>query len=174
MLFDELARRAPSAVAIGDFDGVHPGHVAIIAKLAEIAATNGLTPVAITFDINTKNSKALLLGETKAALLKKCGAEYVLTADFNMIKDMPADVFASSLAKAGTKYAVCGMHFAFGKDALGDIGTFENAGISTAVVPCVDIDGERVSSTRIRNALADGNISLARRLTGRAHDFEDT
>lgn len=173
MLFDELARRAPSAVAIGDFDGVHLGHAAIIAKLADVSASNGLTPVAITFDVNTKNSMALLDGKTKAALLKDCGAKYVLTADFDKIKNMPADIFAASLAEAGTKYVVCGMQFAFGKDALGNADTLKKAGIRTLTVPYVDVDGAHVSSTRIRHALANGNISLARRLTGRERDFYD-
>lgn len=173
MLFDKLKRFAPSAVAIGDFDGVHLGHAAIMSALSRAAAEEGLVPVAITFDVNTKSSRVLLPPMLKEKLLEQCGAKHVLTADFDAIKNIDAASFAAALAAAGAKCAVCGEGFRFGKGALGTIEVLRAAGLRTVTVPAVNIDGIPVSSTRIRNALAVGDVALARILTGRANDFED-
>lgn len=167
MLFDDLRRIAPSAVAIGDFDGVHIGHAAIMHTLAAEAAKRGLSSAAITFDINTKHSRVLLCGSAKAELLIKHGAMHVLTLDFAAIKNVDAAIFAASLAASGVKCLVCGEGFRFGKDALGDIHTLYSVGIDIVVVPPVTVDGSPVSSTRIRQALEANDIGLAVRLLGR-------
>ncbi len=167
MFFDELARLAPSAVAIGDFDGVHIGHAAIIAHLCDYAEGHGLTPVALTFDVNTKHSKALTGSDKKRDLLISCGAGAVVTAPFAELKDIPAEEFASRLAECGVKAAVCGEDFRFGKGALGDVKVLANAGIEAVVLPPIKALGDKVSSTRIRHAVAEGDDTLVSLLLGR-------
>lgn len=171
MPFDSLALYAPSAVAIGDFDGVHIGHKAVIKALCDISREKGLTPIALTFDVNTKNSRTLITPRRKEQLLLSCGAKQVITADYAAIKDVTAERFAEMLFESGVRYAVCGEGFRFGKNAAGDRDTLAAAGINVISLPHAVLHGESVSSTRIRAAAKSGDTAMLRELLGREPDI---
>lgn len=165
----------PTAVALGLFDGLHRGHQAVIRRAVECP---GLSPAVFTFRfdaksvVTKKNYARILSPELKMAMLEKLGVQVVLQPPFSTIMAMdPADFFYKIIAgfmHAGAVF--CGEDFRFGKDAAGDAALLQKLcrenGIQFTTVPPVEDGGQPVSSTRIRNALREGDIETANRLLG--------
>ncbi len=165
------------AIALGNFDGIHTGHSAVIG-CAVSAAESGLVPAVLLLEpmpsrfFGKAESKELLTGEEKESLISAMGAE-VLKVDFSAVKDYtPEDFFEKILVKKyNAGVLCCGFNYCFGKDGNGDSALLanlcKNAGVELKVAPAVLFDGEAVSSTRIRNALENGEVELANRMLGR-------
>jgi riboflavin kinase/FMN adenylyltransferase len=173
---------APSVVTVGFFDGVHLGHQAVFARVVDEARARGVRSVAVTFDRHPREVLApgteprlLTTVERKAALIEACGIdELVVLAfdrDFSMI---PAERFVADVLVGAihAEHAAMGANFTFGFKALGTMDTLPALaapfGLTTEAVPLVDLDGRRVSSTSIREALTAGDLAwphaaLARR-----------
>lgn len=167
-------------LTIGTFDGVHRGHQEIARKLAVGAHSVGCQAVVLTFFPHP----ALVLGKRKdpfylttpderAALLGGLGADIVITFPFNLqTASTSAHDFMALLKKhLDFNHLIVGYDFALGKNRQGDVPTLqklgEDLGYTVEAMPPVKIEGEAVSSSRIRSALAAGDMQLAARLLGR-------
>ena len=159
-------------VALGFFDGVHVGHQALLSKMTDVSE-GGLRCV-YTFENHPasffkpcEKHEYICLPEEKIELLKKYGAQEILSPRFNeKIASVTADDFARFLFEhLGTKAVVVGKNYRFGKGAQGDsqlLAAFaEKRGASVHVVDTVELFGEAVSSTRIRMAVKNGDVEAA-------------
>ncbi|TML72863.1 MAG: riboflavin biosynthesis protein RibF [Actinobacteria bacterium] len=165
--------RKPRAVAIGSFDGVHRGHQAVLAAVVE----TGLAPMAITFDPHPRialgNRVDLITTlERRLELIGEAGIETTLVASFDPeLQQLPPEAFAERyLTATGVEVVVAGEDFRFGVRRSGDLALLERLGFEVLVAPEV----ERVSSTSVRAALAEGDMSGAARLLGRPYELDGT
>jgi riboflavin kinase/FMN adenylyltransferase len=169
---DELERR-PRAVAIGTFDGVHVGHLAVIRRALE----TGPLPTVVTFHPHPREvlgyQTAILcpLGR-RLELLAEAGVEETLVVDFTPdVARLEAEEFARSyLLGLGAELVVAGDGFRFGHARRGDLALVERLGVPTETVPLV----EGVSSTEIRHRVAAGDVRSAAPLLGRPFEVEGT
>jgi riboflavin kinase/FMN adenylyltransferase len=171
--------RGPCAVAVGNFDGVHLGHAAIVARLREAAGRHGVPAVVMTFDPHPASvlrpgeaPVPLTTPERRAELLVQLGVDAVCVqpADAALLAVEAEDFFARILRDRLQALAtVEGQDFRFGKRRRGDVAMLARlcaaAGVSLEVVPPVVMDGEPVSSSRIRGLVAAGRIREARALS---------
>jgi riboflavin kinase / FMN adenylyltransferase len=175
--------RAP-AVAIGNFDGVHLGHRALLQEAKRIATASGGEPVALTFDPHPARFFApdlappmLTTLERRAELLHEAGAEIVLVEPFTAeLAAMDAESFVEQVLanEIGAHHVVVGADFSFGKDRRGTVDLLRTLaarfGVGLSVVPQVSAHGVPCSSTKIREFVLEGRVEGARMLLGR--DFE--
>ena len=177
----EYSPEAPTAIALGTFDGVHMGHRAVISAAVELARAEGLMPAVFTFADLPRNAflpaeeriPALCTAAERANLIMELGVELLICPEFSLLKDMPAETFVNEilLGRLHAKHIVCGYDHRFGRGGAGDaellIKLCRAAGAGVTVVPPVLYEGERVSSTRIRAALAAGDTAAAFAMLGR-------
>jgi len=169
------------AVAIGNFDGVHRGHQAILARLRERAAELGLPSCVVIFEPQPREYFApdkaparLTRLREKLRLLSEQGVDLVLCLAFNRrLREMSAAEFvhATLVEGLGVRHLEVGDDFRFGCDRAGDFDFLLKAGaaqgFTVEAATTIEVDGERVSSTRLRQVLAEGDLSLAQKLLGR-------
>jgi riboflavin kinase/FMN adenylyltransferase len=165
--------RRPRAVAVGSFDGVHRGHVAVL----EAARATGLAATAITFDPHPRialgNRVELLTTlARKLELLEETGVETALVASFTPeFQQLAPEEFAERYLRGiGAETVVAGADFRFGVRRSGDLGLLERLGFSIVVPDEV----EGVSSTAIRAALAEGDVVNAAAMLGRPFELDGT
>jgi riboflavin kinase / FMN adenylyltransferase len=169
-----------SLITIGVFDGVHLGHKFLISQLKELAQKQGFRSVVITFDkhpqeILTPQSHPLFLTDSsdKAYLLNSEGVDAVIVLAFTKeLANYSAREFLNLLiTKLNMRGLVIGPDFSLGRNNEGNIQAIRRLSsemrFSLTVVPPVKIDGEIVSSTSIRNALASGNMEKVQKLMSR-------
>jgi riboflavin kinase / FMN adenylyltransferase len=184
LLGEPLKHFSRPAVAVGNFDGVHRGHEALVASAVGIAAARGADAVVLTFDPHPARvvapesaPAALMTLDQKAAALERLGAAALAVLPFTaeVAREEP-DVFASTVLRSALDAGavVVGDNFRFGRGRAGDAGTLRGLGFDVIEVPPVLHGGERVSSSRIRRALAEGDVALAAALLGRPFLVEGT
>ncbi len=175
-----------TAVAVGTFDGVHVGHRALITRTAEHARRLGALTAAITWDrhpnvtLRPERVPALLTSQhRKIELLAETGLDVLVVLPFDdTLAHWSAERFASEvLAGAlGAKAVVAGESWRFGHRAAGDIPLLRRLGgelgFDVDVAPFAEVEGAPVSSSRVRDAVASGDLLLARALLGRPFDLE--
>ena len=166
---------------IGNFDGVHLGHQAVIGQLAEKADALGLPAAVITFEPQPREyflpqfaPPRLTRFREKIEAFRRYAVRRVLCLAFNRkLAEMPAEEFIRRILVdgLGVKYLVVGDDFRFGRDREG---TFEHLqaageqyGFQVVNMHTFSVEGERVSSTRVRLALEQGQLDEAVRLLGR-------
>lgn len=163
---------------IGNFDGVHQGHQALLTKVVKTAKALGLPSLVITFEpqpleylVPQKSVPRLTRLREKFYLLAKSGIDHVLIIRFDedMARLTPDEFIQLLLDKLKVKHLIVGKDFRFGKNRQGDVELLKKAGFTVLTQPDVMMDSERVSSTRIRQALLAGNHALAHRLLGRPY-----
>ena len=178
---DEVpADLARSAVVIGNFDGVHRGHQAVIGRARAVADAQGLTVVAVTFDphpmavLRPEHAPSTLTSiEGRAELLAGAGVDAVLALPFDrdMASWSPVEFIDRVLVDCLHAAAVVvGANFRFGSRASGDVATLREAGESRDfVAEGVPLDGgpQVWSSTYIRMCLATGDVAGAAEALGR-------
>ncbi len=166
---------------IGNFDGVHLGHQAVIGQLAEKANELCLPTTLITFEPQPQEYFApqaspprLMRFREKMQALHRYTVDRVLCLAFNdMLAQMPHTQFIEQILVQGLglKYLVVGDDFRFGQDRKGSFSILREAGekygFQVVNMHTFSVSGERVSSTRIRQALAAGEMLLAEELLGR-------
>lgn len=181
---EERPPGAPAAWTIGNFDGVHLGHRHIVERLRSEAARSGVPAWALTFDphpvavLRPDQPLSLLTSiERRLELLEALGLDGILVTPFDArLSRLAPDAFGASLLAGtlGARGVVVGSNFRFGARRVGDIGLLEQLGaihgFAVDAVEPVTVDGEVVSSTRVRAALARGDVADAARLLGRPHD----
>jgi riboflavin kinase/FMN adenylyltransferase len=174
------------SVAVGNFDGVHRGHQALVASAVAAADDCGGTAIVLTFDphparvINPEAAPtALMTLDQKAATLARLGVHSLVVLPFTpeLAAASPGDFAARVLHRGlGADAVVVGSNFRFGRGRAGDVATLrrqgEALGFRVLEVPPVLVDGERVSSSRIREALARGDAGAATALLGRPYCVE--
>lgn len=177
---DELAQLdKPLHVAMGVFDGVHIGHRAVISEAVEAARESGGVAGVVTFAPNPirviapgKAPAALLASlEHKVALMAEAGVEFVCVLEFDIrLAAYEPGEFLEKLCAAKVRTIAVGEDWRFGHMRRGDrvfLKEHESEfGYQLRAVPPVMFDGDRVSSTRIRQAIHDGNLAEASRMLG--------
>lgn len=167
-----------TAVALGAFDGLHTGHRAVINRVID----SGYMPTVFTFLDNPAEKLAgkcsyLTTPEERLGILESWGVEAVIIPNFSDVSDWSPESFLVTLRDAvNAKLISCGEDFCFGKNAAGNIGTLrsfceENA-IELNVAEPVMLGGDRISSTRIRALLSDGEVGKAAEMLGRPFGFK--
>ena len=175
-----------TAVAIGNFDGVHVGHQALIRRARELAQAHGATAIALTFDphpsavLSPRGAPAMLTSlARRVELLGEAGAEAVVVEPFTReLAGLAPNAFVDDvvLGALRARAIVVGYDFSYGQgragtpDALRAHGN--RAGVEVDVVAPVDVAGELASSTRVRTHLAAGELAAAARLLGRRWDVD--
>lgn len=168
---------------IGNFDGVHLGHQAVLSQLAMKADMLGLPAVVITFEpqpyeyfVPEKAPARLSRFREKVEALRAYSIQKLCVLRFDQkLANMPAAEFIQRLLIDGLRvsYLVVGDDFRFGKDRRGDFALLQQAGhqqgFQVVNMHTFAIDKMRVSSTRIREALRDGNLDVAEKLLGRPY-----
>lgn len=171
------------AVAIGNFDGVHRGHRALIERTKREAARLGGPAVVITFEPHPREvltpeaaPNRLTPLRVKADLLKGLGVEHLLALPFNQsLRSKPPEAFVHDVLAGGlgVRHVVVGYDFRFGYRAAGDAGTLERLGqeygFTVTTLQPVEWAGAVCSSTRIRTAITAGEVGRAAELLG--HPF---
>jgi len=157
-------------VALGNFDGVHVGHQALLAEAKRLGEALSL-PVAV-WSFASLPGEALTTPEGRATYLHAYGADEVIYDTFLRVREFtPERFFREVLVEAlNAKACVCGFNYSFGRYGAGHADMLEalcrKAGILCRVVPEVALDGETVSSTRIRALLREGRVEEATVLLG--------
>lgn len=168
---------------IGNFDGVHLGHQAVLGQLADKASEMGVPSVAIMFEPQPLEyfSPAMIPPRLtrfreKMKALRRYSLDRVLCLSFNRaMAEMAAQQFIDEIlvGRLGIRYLVVGDDFRFGKGREGDFALLQQAaeqhGFQVVNMHSFNVDGERVSSTRIRDALAVGDLNKAEKLLGRPY-----
>ncbi len=182
---EELAELSPGKdmlLTIGVFDGVHLGHKYLISQLTEYARQQNLLSGVVTFrqhprEVLSPQTKLPYLTNLaeKVSLLKNEGVDAVITLSFTgELAQLSAGQFVSLLKKyLRMRSLIIGPDFAVGRDREGNADTLRKLGqdmsFSVTVIPPVRVNGEMVSSTAIRDALADGDMKKVVSLIG--HSF---
>lgn len=168
---------------IGNFDGIHLGHQKVLQHLNEKANLLRLPSLLITFEplalefFNAEKAPARLMRlREKLMVLKRYPLERALCLKFNkpLAEQAPEEFVKSILVeKLGVRYLIVGDDFRFGKNRQGDFALLKKLGeryhFLVANTETVLLTGERVGSSRVRAALANGDLKLAERLLGRPY-----
>jgi riboflavin kinase / FMN adenylyltransferase len=182
----ELSKDQNTVLTIGTFDGIHLGHREIINKVKQIASGKNSRTFFITFDPHPRQvlstnfeMKLLTLLPEKIELLESYGIENLFiipfTREFSQLssKEFFLEYIIGSV---GLNNIVVGFDHHFGKDRGGDFKTLEELGSSNnfgvTVVDPYTVDGEIVSSTKIRKALSSGDMEKANKYLGRSYSLE--
>jgi len=177
------ARHSGCVATIGNFDGVHLGHQAVLGQLADKGAELNLPTTVITFEPQPQEyfshgeiPPRLTRFREKLKALRRYSVDRVLCLPFNRaLAEMEAEAFIQRVLVEGLgiRYLVVGDDFCFGKGRRGDFAMLQRAGtehgFEVVNMHTFEIDGGRVSSTRIREALQSGNLALAEQLLGRPY-----
>ncbi|WP_309708858.1 bifunctional riboflavin kinase/FAD synthetase [Pseudolysinimonas sp.] len=185
LLFDGLgsvpAGFGPSAVTIGKFDGVHLGHQGVLAQLKSLAAEHALQPVVVTFDRHPfallrpeECPDALVSNDQRAELLVEAGVDATLVLEFDRaLSELTPLEFAERILHDAldARLVLVGADFRYGYRGEGRIDTLREHGrtfgFDVVLIDDVLVEGTRVSSTKIREHLAAGDVRAAAPLLGR-------
>lgn len=172
----------PLHLALGVFDGVHVGHQEVIARAVRAAAREGGLAGVLTFDphpirVIAPNKAPTSLLETldhKARVVSDLGIRLFVPVQFDLdFARMEASEFIAKLTQAPVRTIAVGEDWRFGHNRSGDVAFLKQEaalrGFTLEAVAPVMHDGERVSSTRIRQALRDGNLGAAEQMLGRPY-----
>ena len=177
------AQRVPCALTVGNFDGVHRGHQALLARLVAAARERDLTPAVMTFEPHPREfftpaaAPARISNlRDKLVALEAAGVSHVMIEHFNRrFAQLPADAFVENVLIEGcdVRWLLVGDDFRFGARRAGDnalLRKYADRGVfELEQMPTFEDGGERISSTAVRNALANGDLARAERLLGRPY-----
>lgn len=179
----EFPDSAPATVVtVGTFDGVHRGHQDVVSRLAVRARANGLASLLVSFDphpLDVLNPELaplqLTTREEKIAILDETSLDYLAIIPFTVeFAQRSAEEFVDEVLRARFRMAelLIGHDHSFGRGREGDLTLLRSLGAERGfsvdvVPPVVTSDGEAVSSTVVRRAIASGELDVARELLGR-------
>lgn len=170
-----------TAVALGNFDGMHVGHMAVL-EAAKSFESEGLLPVAVLFDEHslkaiTGKAPAMLMTVTERNRIINENGLRIETLVFNEIRDLSPSDFVEKIlvGRLGAAAVCCGYNYRFGKSASGTAQTMSEIcgrlGLQCRVSGEVDVDRCAVSSTKIRGFIENGEIEKANKMLGRPFGF---
>lgn len=173
----EFNLQTKSAVALGKFDGIHLGHRKLLDRVLE-QKKRGLSTVVFTFDTSAASffggeEKALSTREEKRVVFARLGIDVLIEFPLNRetAATEPEDFVSRYLAgQMQTAYLCAGSDLSFGKGGAGDYALLarcaKDYGYQVELIEKVRVDGEEVSSTRVREAVRDGRMEEASRMLG--------
>jgi len=174
-------------VAIGNFDGIHKGHTALIKALTKKAKNFGIPSVLYTFEnhpVNVLNGseplKTLTTNVQKEKIVSALGVDMLFFDDFERVKDLTPEEFVKKILvdRFGAKMVFVGENNRFGKRAAGDAALLvelgKKYGFLVHVEKSVQVAGAVCSSSFIRQALNEGDIPLANAILGRRFSLQGT
>ncbi len=179
----DYIKKEPLVVALGNFDGVHRGHMSLLEETVRMAKELAAVPTVYTFSTHPKNvlagklvSPSVTTNVERVELFKRCGIELVVMDPFlPETSGLSPVAFVEDLIfeKLGTIGVVCGFHYHFGAKGQGDAPLLlmlcADHGAKVSVMPPVLQDGRVISSSWIRECITNGNVGLAAELMG--HPF---
>ncbi len=174
------ASSSPQAIAIGNFDGMHLGHQALLRQLIAFTQTYKITPAVMTFEPHPReffmpqNAPARLASmREKLEYFAECGVQRVYVQRFNraFAAQSPAAFMQVLRQQLNANVVMVGEDFCFGAKRAGSVQTLIEHGFNVIPLPEVQLQGERVSSTLLRNALAAGELVKAHTLLGRPYSI---
>lgn len=172
-----------TAVTIGKFDCLHLGHQSLFSTLIEVAKNESLLPTVVTFDrhpdhlLRPERAKLPIIGKNqKHSLIGSFGAEVLVELEFNqgLASKTPEQFVKEILVDTlHAQVVIVGEGFRFGNQGSGDTETLRDLGqkhgFSVKEIKKIEINGDTVSTTRVRNLLDEGNVAAAAKLLGRVH-----
>lgn len=176
----------PTALSIGNFDGVHAGHRRIFNRVEQIAQEHGWTPSVLTFDPHPtrvvapdRAPRLLSRVEQRCEWMQEAGIEQVFVLPFDAaFSSLEAEEFVSQVlvGKLRARAVLVGDNFRFGKGATGDVRLLSELGgrhgFTSEVVHAVTLRKRMISSSAIRTLVDTGQVSLASRFLGRPYALE--
>ena len=172
-----------SAVTVGKFDGIHKGHQKLIGSLKAAADEHAIQSVVVTFDrhpdalLNPEHCKLPLIGPTqKNALIQDTGIDVLLTLAFDdALAKLSPQQFVQQILVDGlkAKIVLVGEDFKFGHKGSGDVQTLhdlgQQLGFEVRVISSAELNGEKISTSKIREALDLGQVAKAAEMLGHIH-----
>ncbi len=168
----------PTAVTLGKFDGLHRGHELLMQTVLECSKSHNVASVAFTFDIPPRNrveeiiANVLTTNDEKQYIFEKQGIDYLIECPFTPeVMSMEPQAFIEWISKSlNMKFVVVGDDFRFGHKRAGDYHTLQayekEFGYKTIVLDKLKDSNRDISSTYVREKIADGNIRKANKLLG--------
>lgn len=178
-----------TAVTVGTFDGVHRGHLDVIARLIERAHMRGIQSVAVTFDphplevVNPSAAPQLLtVGDEKMEVLAETGLDYLVVLPFTpALASLSAESFVDDIlrAKLCMTDLLIGHDHGFGRQRAGNPSTLKSLGVTRdftveVIEPVADPNGRWISSTALRRSIAGGDLANAAQMLGRPYSVGGT
>ncbi len=184
--FSEITKQLNAVITIGTFDGIHVGHLDILSRMKEIANERNLESMVITFEPHPRyvlaknfNIKLLTVLSEKIAVIEENGIDNLLIIPFNKeLASLTAKEFIDKLkdSNINIEHIVIGYDHRFGKDRSGDENEVRKLGeinsFTVTKVEAVKINGDEISSTKIRKALLNGDIEFANKYLGKKYYFK--
>lgn len=184
---NEINRDENTVLTLGTFDGIHKGHKVLFEKLKQYSLQNNLRNVVVTFEPHPRtvivgfNTKLLTTLDEKIDVLSQIGIENLLVINFSkeFSKQTPEDFITNAICnKVGVKHILIGYDHKFGKDRNGSNDELVELGLKNnftveRVAPVKYLD-EIISSTKIRDAISNGNIAIANNFLERNYCFYGT
>lgn len=178
------AGHGPTAVTIGKFDCIHLGHQALFAEIVDAATNLNLIPTVVTFDrhpdhlLRPERAKLPILGPgQKSELISGFGVATMLQLEFNQeLAGLSPEQFVEQILVQGlnAKLVLVGEGFRFGNQGSGNFELLQalgqKHGFEVSEVKRVQVDGEVVSTTLVRELLDLGNVKLVNKMLGRVHE----
>src|SRR5262245_17460778 len=171
--------RGRCALTIGNFDGVHRGHRALVDRVVAKAREAALTPCVLTFEPHPREffspeaaPARITRLRDKLELLTQAGLEHVHVARFDArFSALTAERFIDEILiqNLNTHWLLVGRDFRFGAKRAGEFATLQGRGFAVEAMPDVQFEGKRVSSSAVRAALKAGDLRGAERLLGHAY-----
>lgn len=179
-----MAQQQNTVAAIGNLDGVHLGHQALVAEAKTLADRQGLPLVVVSFEPHPKRyfdpdslPSRLSPAAHKAELVAGLGVSALINVPFTRdTATMEAENFVSDLLveQVGLRALVAGPDFRFGKQRKGDLDMANRLGLPAYSIEWQQMDDEIISSSRIRRALRQGDVTKAAELLGRRYEVRGT
>jgi riboflavin kinase/FMN adenylyltransferase len=186
--FSEYQSQKPLALSLGMFDGVHLGHKSIIEELTKIGSEKNLETAVLTFWPHPRfvfnpdeDLKLLNTLEEKKVLLEKYGIQNLFLKEFDEeFRNLTGEEFVRQILvkKLNVKYLIVGYDHVFGKNKSGNFELLQNLsgelGFEVEQMEAINIHENNISSTKIRNALLNGNILEANEMLGYSYSVSGT
>jgi len=178
--YSKVETKNGTAVALGNFDGLHKGHMKLLSMLTDLAQDNGLKAVAYTFDEHPVNVikgagtlKLIADNEYKQELLSSCHLDTLFFEKFTEVRDLSPEAFVRDIlvGKLNMKIAVVGLHNHYGKESEGDVKMLrelgQKYGFLVHMIKPLYFGDFLCSSTKIRALIENGDVEKAAELLGR-------
>ena len=185
--YEKIESRNGTAVALGNFDGLHKGHMKLLTALMDLSQDNGLHSVVYTFDkhpinvIKGENTLKLIAdNDYKQELLAGCRLDTLFFDSFEAVRDLSPEAFVRDIlvGKLNMKIAVVGLHNHYGKDSEGDVKMLrelgQKYGFLVHMIKPLYFGDFLCSSTKIRALIENGDVEKAAELLGRPFKIRNT
>lgn len=177
LYYPEKISCADAVIILGNFDGVHLAHEAVIKNGTTYAKEKGLTSIILMFENHTKNAKIITSNEQKLNLFADMGVDIVYIRKFTeeFMRQSPEEFVLMLKNTMGMKAVCTGFDYRFGYKAQGDTKTLQKLGkkydFDVIITDAVSKEGHIISSTYIRKLIEDGDVEKAKEFMGRSYSL---